>query len=305
MISIDETKLGSTIARGTMRDPGLPELPSYQILERIGHGGMGIVHRARHLTTGKLCAVKFIRPELVASYHGGPLLDEISILSQLQHPNIVAMWEHGQAWDGTRYLAMEYLSGLDFDAFVQRHGPISSCDARQVMRQLCTALRQVHQRGLVHRDIKPANLLYDHGHVTLIDFGLARTCWQGSRQQVTHQDDAFAGSPMFAAPEASRGKWDPRSDIYSLGATAFFLLAGQPVFPETNTLDAILAHSQHTPPGIRAIRPSVWLALEEIIEICLAKDPADRFSSVDQLDAALAKAGPCCGCLGTSISAVA
>jgi len=160
---------------------------------------------------------------------------------------------------------------------------------------MCWALRAVHAQGLVHGDVKPANIVATRcdrrsDGVKLIDFGLVRPMSGQNDASESAAPSTFAGSPLYAPPETMAGAVDVRSDIYSLGATAFFLLAGRPVFDEDQPLAAILAHAGRAPASVKSVQPQVPAALDAIIMKCLAKNPVDRFQSVEELDAALTKA---------------
>jgi serine/threonine-protein kinase len=205
----------------------------------------------------------------------------------------VEVYDYGRTDDGTFYYVMEYLDGLSLEEVVQRHGPLPPARVVHVLRQLCGALHEAHSAGLIHRDIKPGNvLLCRHGGfhdvVKLVDFGLVQTAVAGPEAgRLTHAG-AILGTPEYASPEQAAGaSVDARSDLYNLGATAYFLLCGRPPFVAGTVLDLLLAHRQQPVPPLAAHAP-VPPGLEAVVRRCLAKDPGGRPASADDLDGALA-----------------
>jgi eukaryotic-like serine/threonine-protein kinase len=274
-------------------------LGQYQLKERLGAGGMGEVYLAEHRLLKRPCAVKVIRPD-----SGGDLQmlrrfeREVQATSQLTHPNTVAIYDYGHAEDGTFYYVMEYLPGLDLDDLVAHYGPLPPARAVHFLRQLCGALQEAHAAGLVHRDIKPGNVLVcQHGGLhdvaKLLDFGLVRAAGalDDDPSRLTAKG-AVLGTPAYMAPEQARGAEavDARSDLYSLGALGYFLLAGRPPFEGGTALEVMLAQVQEPVPPL-ANAPA---DLEAVLRRCLAKAPADRFPDAGSLDEALAG----CACAG-------
>lgn len=267
-----------------------PEIPGYRLLRKVGQGGMGIVYLATNLASGRRCAVKVIRADRADSMGIERFQNEADVLLRLSHPAIVRLIETGYADNGLPYLAMEYVAGRNLEDVVREEGPLSSRQVASVLRQMCRALAEVHARGMVHRDIKPANIIEGGCQarriVTLIDFGLAQSAtdvWNDEPGEAS-----FIGSPLYSAPEASLGAFDWRSDIYSLGATAYHLLTGRPVFDADHPLAAIVAHAEHEPISLWRVASNVSLALNAIVMKCLQKRPEDRYQSVEEFDAALA-----------------
>ncbi len=196
---------------------------------------------------------------------------------------------------------MEHLPGLSLDRLVKEHGPLPPQRAVHFLRQICGALQEVHDNGLIHLDVKPANIVAAKaGGVNdvakLLDFGLAKQRDACESTGEPGSDGNFSGSPLFMSPEqvTAYDGVDARSDIYSLGAVVYFLLTGYPPFTGENVYGVILAHvrDEVTPPS--HWRPEVPTDVEQIILRCLAKEPSARFSSVASLDRALAK----CECAG-------
>jgi serine/threonine-protein kinase len=278
-------------------------LGPYQLKRRLGAGGMGEVYLAEHVLLLRPCAVKLIRPERA----GDPISlrrfeREVQAMATLTHPNTVEVYDYGHTADGTCYYAMEYLPGLDLEHLVNRHGPVSPGRAVHLLRQVCGALAEGHAIGLIHRDIKPSNVMvcerggrYDVAK--LLDFGLVRVpTWAQGEGSTLTQVGTLAGTPAYMAPEQAAGKVDMagRSDLYSLGAVAYFLLTSRPPFVRQTAVQTLAAHLSEAvvPPG--QLRPEVPADLEELVLRCLEKDPARRFPDAVVLEQALAQ----CVCAG-------
>jgi serine/threonine-protein kinase len=243
--------------------------------------------------------IKTIRPERARDPAALSRFErEVRILATLTHPNTVAVFDYGYTADGTFYYAMEYLPGLDLDALVDEHGPLPAGRAVHLLRQVCGALREAHAAGLIHRDIKPGNVMVCRRGglpdvAKLLDFGLVQTAepvaapGPGSAGRLT-TEGAVLGTPSFMSPEQAAGRpLDPRSDVYSLGAMAFFLLTGKPPFERDGVMETIAAHLVEPPRPPRSVNPDVPADLDAVVLRCLAKDPRDRFATVAELDTAL------------------
>jgi serine/threonine-protein kinase len=265
--------------------------------EKIGAGGMGEVYRADHLLLRRPCAIKLIRPERA----GDPALlqrfeREVQAIATLTHPNAVQLFDYGRAEDGTFYYVMEYLPGLTLEQIVEQNGPLPQARAVHFLRQICGALREAHGIGLIHRDLKPSNVMIcTRGGVPdtakLLDFGLVRPIGGGAGDSKVTQDGALTGTPAYMSPEQAGGQdtLDARSDIYSLGAVAYFVLTGQPPFAGRSTVKMLAAHLYEQPAPVITHRADVPPQLEAVIVKCLAKAPADRFANVQSLESALAE----------------
>jgi serine/threonine-protein kinase len=272
------------------------KLGPYQLNKRLGAGGMGEVYLAEHMLLKRPCAVKLIRPDRA----GNPtelrrFEREVKATAALTHPNTIQVFDYGTAEDGTFYYAMEYLPGLNLEQLVEQHGPLPPARAVHLLRQLCGALQEAHAAGLIHRDIKPGNVIVGvrggrHDVAKLLDFGLARAVSAGPDETRLTQEGAIAGTPAFMSPEQAGGleNLDGRSDIYSLGALAYFLLAGQPPFASRPMIQVLLAHISEPPKPLTEHRPDTPADLEAVVLRCLAKDPAQRYPDVQSLDSALA-----------------
>jgi tetratricopeptide (TPR) repeat protein len=246
----------------------------FELLERAGSGGMGVVYRARDLRTGQPVALKV----LAARNDGtGRFLREAKLLSGLRHPGIVAYLDHGFTEDGAPFLAMEWLSGEDLSARLRR-GSLSLGDALDLLTHATAALATAHARGVIHRDLKPSNLFLRGGRaddVAILDFGLARALAGAS--QVTHSG-AILGTPAYMAPEQARGERDlgPAADVFSLGCVLYECLAGQsPFFAEhPMAVMARILFGSATP--IRVLCPAVPEGVAALLARMLARDPAAR-----------------------------
>src|SRR5262249_52681688 len=225
-------------------------LGQYQLKERLGAGGMGEVYLAEHRLLKRPCAVKLIHPESAGDTAALRRFErEVRATAQLTHPNTVEIYDYGHAEAGTFYYVMEYLPSLDRDGLVTRYGPVPPARAAHFLRQLCGAMQEAHAAGLVHRDIKPGNVLVcrhggRHDMAKLLDFGLVQAAGaRGDPSRLTAKG-AVGGTPAYMAPEQARGAEaaDARSDLYSLGALGYFLLAGRPPFQGDTALEVMLAH---------------------------------------------------------------
>lgn len=260
---------------------GLPRVGPYLLIDQLGAGGMGQVYRARHLGSGDWCALKLL-PRAASERDRERFRREARLSSQLSHPNTVAVYDYGQSADGTPYYAMELVSGMTLQEVVERSGPQPEARVIDILLQLCAALDEVHRQGLVHRDIKPENILItaEGGveRVKLLDFGLVKQL-DGDGSETA--PSSVVGTPLYISPEAISAprSVDARSDLYGLGAVAYFLLKGAPVFPGANVIEVCSHHLHTTPPPIMGVSPE----LERVVLECLAKDPGSRPQSAAAL----------------------
>ncbi len=278
----------------------LRKLGPYRLLERLGAGGMGEVYLAEHALLRRPCALKLVRPDQGSDSHFLSRFErEVQDMATLTHPNTVRVYDYGLAADGTFYYAMEYLPGLSLQELVTRHGPLPPGRAVYLLRQVCAALREAHAIGLVHRDIKPANLIaaqtggmYDVAK--LLDFGLVRSQTPSRDGHSLTALGGIAGTPAFMSPEQAAGtvEIDDRSDIYSLGAVAYFLLTGRPPFIHSTSVETMAAHLSEQVESPRQLRPELPADLEQIVLRCLEKDPVKRFPDIAAVEEALAS----CAC---------
>jgi response regulator RpfG family c-di-GMP phosphodiesterase len=258
-------------------------LGNYRIFERLGVGGMGVVFKAEHFRLRRLAAIKVLA---LSRHQPSRLLHrfytEMRAIAQLQHPNIVAAIDAGQAADPNpdgpilHYLVMEYVPGQDLEVLVRDQGPLGPGRACDLVHQVANALAQAHEHSLVHRDIKPSNILVTpEGQAKLLDFGLARHF----RHRMT-EPGTLLGSIDYIAPEQVRdaGTVDIRADIYALGGTLFWCLTGHtPFLPKEGLAQELAARLAQQPPSLRAVRPDVPAELDAVVTRLLACDPNDRY----------------------------
>ena len=264
-------------------------LGKYKILDRIGLGGMGQVFLAEHATMRRRVAIKVLPPDRADSvYSRERFLREARAAGQLDHPNIVRAFDFDA--DGeVAYLVMEYVDGVTFQDLVEKVGPLPPGRAAHYLVQVAHGLAYLHTHGLVHRDIKPANLLVDRqGVVKILDLGLVRS--ETDEDNLTRGEGVhIVGTADYLAPEQAIdcSSVDARADLYSLGATAYFLLTGRPPFVAEKVSHKLLAHQMTPVKPIRELRPEVPAGLSDVILQLLAKKPADRHANPTELIAAL------------------
>jgi serine/threonine-protein kinase len=271
------------------------KLGQYRLIEKLGAGGMGEVHLAEHLLLRRPCAVKLIRPEQAGDPANLARFErEVRATATLTHWNTVEIFDYGNTADGTFYYVMEYLPGLSLQDLVEKYGPIEPERVIHFLRQVCGALREAHGIGLIHRDIKPSNIIAgERGGLPdvakLLDFGLVQKLSLGNENRLTLVG-TIVGSPTFMSPEQAAGKEhiDARSDIYSLGGVAYFLLTGKAPFERETAMQMLLAHAHDAVEEPTRLRPDVPADLQEVVLRCLEKEPARRFQDALSLEKALA-----------------
>jgi serine/threonine-protein kinase len=282
--------VGSDIIYGLRRQVSeAMQLGQYTLESKIGEGGNGAVYRAHHALLRRPTAIKLLLPDKVGAGNLDRFEREVQHMSQLTHPNTVAVFDYGRSPDGVFYYAMEYLGGIDLEHLVERFGPQPSDRVVQILHQVCGALHEAHAARLIHRDVKPANIiLCERGTVLdvakVVDFGLVK--------EITRDTDARAqvvlGTPAYVAPEAVT---DPDHithavDIYGLGAVGYFLVTGRRLFEGKTAVDVCIQHVTQPPRPPSELAP-VPPALEALVLRCLAKQPADRYPSAEALAEAL------------------
>ncbi|CAN5561705.1 hypothetical protein BH11PLA2_BH11PLA2_04610 [soil metagenome] len=267
-------------------------LGPYVILDRLGGGGMGHVFLAEHSAMRRNVALKVLS---VGACNDAVAVERFQregrVAAGLDHPNIVRVFDL-RVEDKISYLVMEYVDGDCLQHIVSRHGPLPWQTAAHYTWQIALGLQYAHQNGLVHRDIKPANLLLGRdGYVRIIDLGLVRWEEEADSQLTAKMDKSILGTADYLAPEqaVNSATVDIRADIYSLGATLYFLLAGRTIFPEGKTAQKLMWQQLKTPTPIRDLAPNVPPELAEILHKCLSKSPSDRFNNPSELAAALEK----------------
>jgi serine/threonine-protein kinase len=267
-------------------------LGQYTLREKLGEGGMGVVYRASHAMLRRPTAIKLLADGAEASL--ARFEQEVQLLAGLNHPNIVTVHDYGRTADGSFYYAMELLDGMDLEKLVAADGPQPPERVIHIMRQVARGLDEAHGVGLVHRDVKPANVFVcrrwgEPDAVKVLDFGLAKNNTDPPAS-VTGQN-VVLGTPLYISPEALKGAAlvDVRSDIYSLGAVAYYMLTAEPVFAGSSAFEVCARHL-HSPPVAPSERlgRAVPAELEAIVLRCLAKSPGDRYPTAAELERALA-----------------
>ena len=283
------------------------ELGSYRLEERLGAGGMGEVWRARHRLLARPAAIKLMRPEMF----GGSSLErqaelqarferEAQATASLRSPHTIELYDFGVSDDGAFYYVMELLDGFNLDTLVEKFGPVPEERAAHLLMQVCHSLAEAHEAGLVHRDIKPANVyVCRHGRevdfVKVLDFGLVKSHGpEGATEVNLTRDHAVGGTPAFMAPEQvmSDRPLDGRSDIYSVGCLAYWLVTAQLVFTGRTAIEIMMHHAK-TLPVAPSARTEVAISkrFDAVVLACLEKDPNARPATADALAAELAGIG--------------
>jgi predicted Ser/Thr protein kinase len=281
----------------------LADHPRYRVLEFLGAGGMGAVYTARHLLMDRVVALKVVHRRLTRDPAAVERFrQEVRAAARLAHPNIVTAHDADQAGD-RHFLVMEYIAGQSLARRVAERGPLPVAAACEYVRQAALGLQHAFEHGMVHRDVKPQNLmLTPAGRVKILDFGLAHIgagdpapAAADTASDLTAaagtQTGLLMGTPDYMAPEQGGGarRVDIRADVYGLGCTLYFLLAGWPPFPEGTAAAKLAAHRADPPQPLTEVRDDVPAALARVVDRMLAKDPARRFQTPADVARALAQ----------------
>jgi eukaryotic-like serine/threonine-protein kinase len=267
-------------------------LGPYVLTDKIGEGGMGKVYRGRRVADDSPVAIKIVRPILLSN----PMIRqryqrEVETALTLKHPNVVAVFDAGEI-DGRSYIAMEFVDGIDLSHLVKEFRALEVAEACEYVRQAALGLHHAHEAGFVHRDIKPSNIVVageryilgatEPAIVKILDMGLIRSVGfdsDGADRHDLTRSGTVVGTPDYMAPEQAKNSStvDHRADLYSLGCTLYFLLAGRPPFPDGNPIEKIIKHQLEAPLPLQALRPEVPTSVAEVVARLMAKSPADRF----------------------------
>lgn len=279
------------------RHAGFFPTEKFKILDLLGEGGMGRVLLCEHLILRKLVAVKQLHP----SESGSPasvdrFLREARAISRIDHPNLVRVLDVDTS-SRTPMIVMDYVDGTNLHSLVVEHGKFSVPRVAEIVAQTAEALAAVHELGRVHRDIKPGNLMLDReGRVKIIDFGLARICEESEPLEDAWDDSFLLGTADFVSPEQSnpsnRDDVDHRTDIYSLGCTAFFLLTGRFPFEGGTVADKLARHRTQSAPRIEGFRADLPEEFAAVIQKMMRKRREDRFQTAAEVIAAIAPFRP-------------
>jgi serine/threonine-protein kinase len=297
-VSIAVATVGSRVIFGLRSDAARARrLGQYTLEQQIGAGGMGVVYRASHAMLRRPTAIKLLPPERAGEVSIERFEREVQMTAQLSHPNTVAIYDYGRTPEGVFYYAMEYLDGINLEDLVRRHGAQPPGRVVAILDQVCGALAEAHEAGLVHRDIKPANIiLTERGGepdvAKVVDFGLVQALSANDEHTIASGGDALTGTPHYMSPEALQASQssDPRSDLYALGAVAYYLLSGHTVF-DGASFAAVIGHHLHSDPAAPSLRLEQPLPsdLETLVLQCLRKSPAERPQSARALREALGR----------------
>lgn len=286
---------GTPLQRGVRpwRDPLIGSVIGgrYRVINRLGMGGMAVVYHAQHLTLGIAVALKVLRsglngdPRAVARF-----AREARATGRIDHPNVVQVFDFGCAEQGFYYLVTEFISGTTLADELER-ARIALPRITHILAQIGVGVRRAHQLGIIHRDLKPGNVMLtrigsDADHVKLLDFGIARALVPDAQMPALTRAGEVFGTPEYMAPEQWQGRaHDHRVDIYAIGVMAYEMLTGAPPFVGASAVELMTRHLEETPspPAIRSGNASIPPVLDALVMRCLAKEPADRFASLDEL----------------------
>jgi serine/threonine-protein kinase len=300
------------VARSRGEDPSIPPDPligqtvadRYKIEKRLGEGGMGFVYAAHQSAIEKKVAIKVLktefssRPEVVARFQ-----QEAVSACRIKHPNVVDVFDVGRLEDGRFFLVMELLEGRDLSELIAEEAPLPPVRGIALALQICRALNAAHKSGVIHRDLKPENIFLHRTSdgdeiVKIVDFGIAQlrvpeNAPTEERQRKLTTEGTIVGTPEYMAPEQARGEaMDHRVDIYAVGIILYEMFTGHPPFTGTAMLQILLQQMSEQPPPMAKVNPSLAIApeLEQVIMRALAKRPEERFTSMSDFAAAIARA---------------
>src|SRR6187551_1886243 len=275
----------------------------YKVLQLLGEGGMGQVYLAEHVAIEKRVALKVLRAEYASKGEIVTRFQQEAIsASRIKHPNALDVFDFGQLENGCFYLAMEYLEGNDLADELQRARVLTPPRALPIAMQICRPLSAAHAKGVVHRDMKPENVFLQRTGdgeeiVKIVDFGIAQlkpsneeAAATASHRRLTRTGMIF-GTPEYMAPEQASGKHaDLRCDVYAVGIILFELFTGAVPFTGETFLGVLTKHLNEVAPSMRAVYPDLQISteLEGVVSRALAKDPLQRFQTMNELAAALA-----------------
>ena len=268
-------------------------IDKYELVEKLGEGGFGVVYKARHLVTKLPVAIKILvtrtdaHPDVATRFRR-----EASIGNEIDHENIVRALDFGYV-SGQPYLVLEFLDGVGVDEAVRTHGPMAPHRVARIALQVADALAAAHGHGVIHRDLKPENIFLVRrsgrdDFVKVLDFGIAKLTAGASLDGLATRSQMLIGSPVTMSPEQCRGAdIDLRSDIYALGIVIFFALTGRYPFFGAQA-DILSMHLRDRPPRVDSVRPGVPASLAALVERALAKDPAERYQTMGEVARVLA-----------------
>ena len=261
----------------------------YEIKTSLGKGGMGSLYIARDPNTGRLVAVKLLSAHLDSEELKVRFEVEAKALAQLNHPNIVDIYDSGQ-FRGSPFIVMEYVRGETLDEMIRRSAPLSQSLKLKLIAQLCAGLAHAHDAGVIHRDIKPANLMVEDRsqRLKIVDFGIARVTEGLTRIGKMTRLNVQIGTPGYMSPEQVEGEaLDHRSDVFAVGVVLYELLTNTTAFPGNNTRQIEKKVLEEQPPALNTVVPDLDPAVQAIVDRALQKDPAQRYQSALEFAEAL------------------
>jgi len=256
----------------------------YTIERELGAGGMATVYLAHDLRHDRRVALKVLRPDLAASLGPERFLREVRIAANLQHPNVLAVYDSGEA-AGFLYYVMPYVEGPSLRESLSQHGELPVPEAARILRDVADALAAAHAKGVVHRDIKPENIMLSGRHALVADFGVAKAVSEATGQQTLTTAGVALGTPTYMAPEqgAADPHTDHRADLFAFGVMAYEMLTGQPPFVAPTPQAVLSAHVTEAPVPVTQRRATIPPPMAQLIMRCLAKKPADRPQTAEEL----------------------
>src|SRR5262245_6483769 len=293
--SIAQHRLGRKITNAR-------QLGSYELVERLAHGGMGEVWRAEHRLLARPAAIKLVRPDMLGGGGDQEARDtlkrferEAQATAVLTSPHTIDLFDFGRTRDGAFYYVMELLIGRDLESLVRQFGALPADRVAYLLRQVCHSLAEAHARGLVHRDVKPANVYVcrmglEYDFVKVLDFGLVRFSLPGRNSTILTMAESTSGTPAYMAPEIILGDSEigPRADVYSIGCLAYWLLTGNLVFQASSSVGMLTHHVQSVPvPPSQRTELTISAEWDRFVLACLEKDPRRRPRDAEALSALL------------------
>ena len=278
---------GEELAPGTLVDD------KYRIVRKLGAGTVGHVYEAGHTLIGYRVALKVLSREMAVRRDALMLLlHEARVANTIRHPNIVEMMDLSQSREALLYLVMELLEGEDLEQYLRRRGVMTRLESRDIVLQLCAGLQAAHAKGVYHRDLKPQNIFIVRPEdpvprVKILDFGLSRVLGPATRSMWYSGGSQPVGTPLYCAPEHihNADQADHRGDVYSLGVILYRMWTGRLPFDSPSVADVLRMHEQDPPPPPSVVKPGITPHSESILLRALAKDPADRYQTMDELAA--------------------
>jgi len=263
--------------------------PGYVLQRQLGSGGMATVYLAQDAKHGRLVALKVLHSDLAASLGPERFRREIGLAARLQHPHILSVYDSGETSTGHLWFTMPYVEGESLRDRLRRERQLPVDEALRITREVAQALDYAHRRGIVHRDIKPENILLSDGQALVADFGIARALTPSDTEHTLTKTGITVGTPGYMSPEQASADraLDGRSDIYSLGAVLYEMLAGEPPFTGPTAQAVVAKMMSSEPPSVRRARPAVPEAADAAVHRALAPVPADRFATAADFARAL------------------